>query len=559
MTARQDLAQFLIKEATGYEVSDFLKLFGSLSSKMQTKLITNDNVSEALRMLSAGDSKIDNMLKIASEPNMRVNRLALRNHYSTHQGLKNFTDRIKKLYDDAQKIKNVRNRATPADLSESDFNIFAKLYESQNPFLMTQIKESLGEKYYLNFLKRTVRKNKISQDSRNFYDQLTKKGFYSMNNVIARQYDEAAGRAYNLLKRYKEIVPKTTGSELRTGIYNFGHINTNKLFELDPYLKQFLSAKNIRTTRGSEYLKELKRKKILNMLKAEGLLDELGMDTIRLSGGPPKVRIHDDPKIKQFLFEEAKKGNPSLINTNMVGLLDENQKMYYNDFIRLVKKNIVDSGLDNIPLMREFNSQAKTHGTRVGDLLRANFNRYMRFSIFKGKSINEAFDGFKKQVERKDFMKDALPIIYDTVRLRDKIKYNFNKYGIEFPELTLSHKAAVVDDMDKAFRANNIFTGERVLNAEENAIASKIRRLKTKAQQRGGSKILLSDQALRNLDREIKDLEYELEIGGYYEPISKDFESQMDQAITDISTAGYGLLADGGFASIEDVLDYRNG
>ena len=559
MTARQDLAQFLIKEATGYEVSDFLKLFGSLSSKMQTKLITNDNVSEALRMLSAGDSKIDNMLKIASEPNMRVNRLALRNHYSTHEGLKNFTDRIRNLYDDAQKIKNVRNRATPADLSENDFNIFAKLYESQNPYLMTQIKESLGEKYYLNFLKRTVRKNKISKDSREFYDQLTKKGFYSMNNVISRQYDEAAGRAYNLLKRYKEIVPKTTGSELRTGIYNFGHINTNKLFELDPYLKEFLSAKNIRTTRGSEYLKELKRKKILNMLKAEGLLDELGMDTIRLQGGPPKVRIHDDPKIKQFIFEEAQKGNPSLINTNMIGLLDENQKMYYNDFIRLVKKNIVDSNLDNIPLMRQFNSKAKTHGVRMADLLRANFNRYMRFSIFEGKSIDEAFDGFKKQVERKDFMKKALPIIYDTVRLRDKIKYNFNKYGIEFPELTLSHKAAVVDDMDKAFRANNIFTGERILNAEENAIASKIRRLKTKAQQKGGSKILLSDQALRNLDREIKDLEYELEIGGYYEPISKDFESKMDQAITDISTAGGFLFKDGGFASIEDVLDYNNG
>jgi len=68
MTARQDLAQFLIKEATGYEVSDFLKLFGSLSSKMQTKLITNDNVSEALRMLSAGDSKIDNMLKMRNAP-----------------------------------------------------------------------------------------------------------------------------------------------------------------------------------------------------------------------------------------------------------------------------------------------------------------------------------------------------------------------------------------------------------------------------------------------------------------------------------------------------------
>ena len=58
------------------------------------------------------------------------------------------------------------------------------------------------------------------------------------------------------------------------------------------------------------------------------------------------------------------------------------------------------------------------------------------------------------------------------------------------------------------------------------------------------------------LNNELKDLEYELESGGYYERVPEDFDKQMDQAITDISTGGSFLFQDGGFASIEDVLDY---
>ena len=54
-------------------------------------------------------------------------------------------------------------------------------------------------------------------------------------------------------------------------------------------------------------------------------------------------------------------------------------------------------------------------------------------------------------------------------------------------------------------------------------------------------------------------MEYQLESGGYYEPVPKDFDAKMDQAVTDISTAGSFLFKDGGFASIEDVIDYRNG
>ena len=69
----------------------------------------------------------------------------------------------------------------------------------------------------------------------------------------------------------------------------------------------------------------------------------------------------------------------------------------------------------------------------------------------------------------------------------------------------------------------------------------------------------MSDETIRALQREIDDLEYELEISGVYEPVAPDYEKQIDQAVTDISTAGSFLFKDGGFASIEDVLNYNNG
>ena len=174
----------------------------------------------------------------------------------------------------------------------------------------------------------------------------------------------------------------------------------------------------------------------------------------------------------------------------------------------------------------------------------------------EGKSVDQAFDGFKKQVEDPDFLDKAVPIFYNTERLRDKIKFNFSKYGIDFPQVSLSHQERVIDHIDKSFKANNIFTGFRKLNAKEQALQSKITALKSKIQQRGGSKLVQSDANVWRLNNELKDLEYELESGGYYERVPEDFDKQMDQAITDISTGGSFLFQDGGFASIEDVLDY---
>ena len=85
----------------------------------------------------------------------------------------------------------------------------------------------------------------------------------------------------------------------------------------------------------------------------------------------------------------------------------------------------------------------------------------------------------------------------------------------------------MIDHIDKAFKANNLFTGFRKLNAEEQALYSQqitaFRNLRI--QQRGGAKLVQSDETVRNLQKELNDLEYQLESGGYYEPVPKDFDA----------------------------------
>ena len=61
-----------------------------------------------------------------------------------------------------------------------------------------------------------------------------------------------------------------------------------------------------------------------------------------------------------------------------------------------------------------------------------------------------------------------------------------------------------------------------------------------------------------NIKREIKDLEFDLEHGGYYDPIEEAFEERIDQAVSESAFGSSFVFADGGFATMEDVLGYSN-
>ena len=92
--SRIDLAQFLIKESTGLEVSDFINGFKKLPANAKNKLITDENISDALRILNTSKNKFDNVLKIYNDPDQRLNRMAIKQFYSDNTGLKNYTDNL---------------------------------------------------------------------------------------------------------------------------------------------------------------------------------------------------------------------------------------------------------------------------------------------------------------------------------------------------------------------------------------------------------------------------------------------------------------------------------
>ena len=562
---KKDLAFFLIEQATGMKPGDFLKSFKNLPANQKSKLISKENISDAFRLLSEKtDDELDYMKNILMGSSFVNQRVALRQHYANNAGLKKFSTKIKNAFDEAAALPKYKDgRSPPADISLKDLQTFAGLYNAKNPFLNKQIKSVLGEDDFSKLQRRAQTLGLISKSTTKFHQDLAGAIFDE-----APIFDQATLRAANILKEYKKRVPLTTGSELRQGTYNFGYIDTIKLFETDPILKAYINAPSRQggsptgliftdQVKGAEDIIKRRKNKILKALKEMGVLDDLNLSSINLTSGPPRVNLTDNPKVKAFILEEAKAGNPNLIGSNMTKILDDNQKFYFDEFLKTFRKNMYDSGLDTTPLMREF-GETNNHANRATDLIRSNFNRYMRFGLIEGKDVDELFDGFKKQVESKDFMKKAMPIFYETERLRDKIKYNFSKYGIEFPEVSLSHQSRVIDHIDRAFKANNLFTGFRKLNAEEQALQSKITALKSRIQQRGGSKLVQSDETVRNLQKELNDLEYQLESGGYYEPVPKDFDAKMDQALTDISTGASFLFKDGGFATIEDVLGYSN-
>ena len=95
-------------------------------------------------------------------------------------------------------------------------------------------------------------------------------------------------------------------------------------------------------------------------------------------------------------------------------------------------------------------------------------------------------------------------------------------------------------------------------NRKEVALKNKIRNLKSILKQKGGKRLFLSEEAEENIKREIQDTEFELEHGGYYDPIEEGFEEQMDQALSQSAFGSSFVFADGGFATMEDVLGYSN-
>lgn len=70
----------------------------------------------------------------------------------------------------------------------------------------------------------------------------------------------------------------------------------------------------------------------------------------------------------------------------------------------------------------------------------------------------------------------------------------------------ISHKEAVVDNIDTTFKLSNIFIGKAKLNRQEVALKNKIRNLKSILKQKGGKRLFLSEEAEENIKEKYKTL-----------------------------------------------------
>jgi hypothetical protein len=548
--AKRDFGMKFIEETTGLNVAEFLQRFRASSNKIKTDILKDDMYADAIRVLTLPlDDRKTAFKNILINPDQRKDRIILNGFYFKDQPTIDFAKSIKASFDkpkefvDMQNITgatNVQGLSVPLPKFTNDqLKQFATLYNSENPFLLSSLRYHMGDGAFQAVQRKALSNKFINNDTGKRIKTL-------FSSIPSPEKDAAVQRAYVVLQNYKKAVPKATGAELRLGPNNLGEFDINQLLLQDDVLSKFLVKDGKLST--------FRRQQILKQLNREGLIKELGLDKFYLKGGNPKVIGTDDPKLQQFLIDQSKTSNPTLKTSQMLNVLNEPQYDVYQK-MRDNVKNII--GKQDPPLIREIMPGSKSFYSRVDDIINYNFGRMMKFGIREGRNVDDIFNSFQEQINDPDFYSKVVPLILKKVKLQDKITFNQKKYGLDIDDVHLAHKGAVVDNIDTTFKLSNIFIGNAKLNNEERALAKKIRSLKTILQQKGGKRLFLSEEAEENIKREIKDLEFDLEHGGYYDPVEENFEEQIDQALSQ-SAFGSSFLADGGFATMEDMLGYSN-
>ena len=544
--AKRDVGIKFIEEATGLKVSEFLKRFRNSSNKIKNDILKDDMYADAIRVLSLPiDDQKTALRKILGVPEQRKNRLILSGFYMKDQPTIDFSKLIKDQYAKPRKRIPAGNPNFPnltleaPQFTNDQLKQFSSLYSQENPFLIKALKYHMGDEVYDAIERRAKRIGFIEPGVGKKIETLER-------YTRSLPKDAAMQRAEVILKNYKKMVPSATGQELKLGLNNLGEFDINQLLIQDDFLKNYLVKDGV--------VSDLRRQTILKQLNREGILKELGLDKFYLAGGNPKVVGTDDPKLQQFLIDLAKTDG-TLKRADMLKILNEDQYGVYQGMKQRIGEVI---GEQPRPLMAELMKRAPNFRSRVNSIINYNFSRMVKVGIREGKEVDEIFNSFQKQINDPDFYEKVVPLILKKVQLQDKIRYNREKFGLDIDDLHISHKEAVVDNIDTTFKLSNIFIGKAKLNRKEVALKNKIRNLQSILKQKGGKRLFLSEEAEENIKREIKDTEFELEHGGYYDPIEEGFEEQMDQALSQSAFGSSFVFADGGFATMEDVLGYSN-
>jgi len=412
---------------------------------------------------------------------------------------------------------------------------FADIYNERNAFKVEHMRSILGKSMFNNLRRRARLINPeeggITKETLDYMTNLT-------NKRIPLETDIITSRAANVLQNYKKLIPDATGYELKPN--NLGEVDIDTILSLDPVLKAYLTVGG-KISKGKKFA-------VLNKLRNEGIIDELGLGEMFFAG--PKTTSSSDPQILNYLAQ-AKTGKLSKHFKYTQKILTEPQRVQ----LKNIFSNIADV-YKPLELGRGM-MKGQLLSKKVKELFENNVNRMIGHGIRRqGKSVDEVIQSLVKQTDDPEFYKDVVPLMIKKVQLQDKIDFYRTK-GVDLDDVNLSHMTAVVDDIDTTFKLNNIFIGSAKLNKEEQTYANAIRRLQSKLKGKGGLRVNKNEE--KQIADQIDQLEFEIEELGLRRPIEADFESGMDDQFKSMMEQNLEIseqMKDGGFASIEEVLEY---
>jgi hypothetical protein len=413
---------------------------------------------------------------------------------------------------------------------------FADIYNKQDPFATQYLSTILGKNVFDKLRNRSslipVEEGGIKPESVSFYKAQRK---------VDPKTDIVTAKAENILRNYKKFVPEATGYELKPN--NLGEIDIDSLLSLDKDVKNYLSVNGV--------IDKNKKFALLNKLRNEGIIDELGLGEVFLMG--PKTISSSDPQILNYLAK-AKTGKLPKHFKYIQKILTEPQQIQLKNIYKNIAEIYKPMNLGRGMMKGDILSK------KTKELFENNVNRMIEHGIRRqGKTVDEVMTSLAKQADDPDFYNKVIPLMIKKVQLQDKIDYYKSK-GVDLDDVNLSHMTAVVDDIDLTFKINNIFIGSAKKNKEEQNYANKIRRLKAQLQGRGGVQIASENQA-KQISDQIDQLEFEIEELGLRRPVEADFESGIDDQFKSMMEQNLEIseqMQDGGLVSFEEVLEHNN-
>jgi len=207
----------------------------------------------------------DEILDIYTNTSKRKDRIALRNATKNDEGLNSFINTINELPAQTRGLNQTR-------YNEDIVKQFSDIFNSQNPFKIEYLKQSLGNQY--KGLYNSARDKKLLSTDVKFKGEDTtiksilEQGKGKLKSGVST--DDIAQQIEDVLIKYKKENPNSTGYELKAG----GDFNLMKYIEeTNPELAVYFSGKG-----KSNYYETLQK------LKDEGIIDNLGLSELTKMG-----------------------------------------------------------------------------------------------------------------------------------------------------------------------------------------------------------------------------------------------------------------------------------